>query len=716
MSVKFIENTNSNVLDIIARNYRASIDINKLIISVKNKSMDYDYALSGSVNYKLSNNPESGIINDVYSVVSSYTVNGSEVTIRTEPKNGIGLKKHISLSFLPEYFTYTLSVISSKDIAINDVNYGTYTDESGAEINSKSSFEEIFIWCPDRYQTTLPCNETVEIRLSTTRMPDEGFFRGDVGKYLAPAYIAAFKGSDTWMAITTMEIPSSRLGLHAFVTRESYKMNFSYTYNLTAKKEEILQFPKVGFFFSDVRDDLIRKYVDVLFESGLAKKPTEWVDWWQGPIYCNYADQVYHNTIMSGIMKDEPGSTQYCNEEFIEDKIKFLEEKKIPCKVVIFDFGWMDKLGDYNANTERFPDLRGFIDRLREKGIHVLLWFAPFFCESDSKMAIEHPDWFLKNRDGSICEYGWMKRKIYTPDFTNPEVRAYFREIVRKQLSSEPGCFNADGFKIDGYSFLPGTDYIFHDASWGMGDLFQYKADKLIFDLSKEFKPDALIENSIANPLFNDTQNILRLNDASSYDTDLYENRAWVGNLSGAAVADTDDWSAFKKMFVHSTLRKSVYGIPALYAIKYRGTGRMGGASGGYPVPVSDEDYARVSSILRVYTHSPIDATQERFVDPEMKIFWRKYTSGKLAGFYSAVSLAGNTVLAAYTEKSIRLAAIVDSQPVVPIPAGFTVKSVKEIHSDGSVTAPKYCSFEDNIVLFMKASTGTVDYYEIELG
>jgi hypothetical protein len=237
-----------------------------------------------------------------------------------------------------------------------------------------------------------------------------------------------------------------------------------------------------------------------------------------------------------------------------------------------------------------------------------------------------------------------------------------------------------------------------------------------VYDAVKAVKPDALVEQSFANPLFNDVQDVCRLDDASSYDTDLYENRAWVALLAGVAVPDTDDWSAFSKMFIHSTLRKAVYGIPTLYAVKYRGTGRMGGASGGYPVPIAADDYSRVSAILRVYQHAPIEPTQARFVDPENKIFWRKYITGKLAGFFAAAALAGNTVLATFTPEAIHLTAIVEAQPVVPLPPGAKVTAVKEIHLDGQVVEPRYTVLKDSVAVWMKPSMGGVDHYEIELG
>jgi hypothetical protein len=713
MGVEISERSRSIV--VTADRYSAVVDLSALTVQIKSGKLDYAFSLAGRLRYQRAASPAGDVLADAPCRLAVHTVTGNTVHLTAAADSASAIKKIITLEFLADYFTYMLAVEAPEDLLIQDVSYGMGVDAAGAEVKSRASFEEFFIWCPDRYQSMLPFNQTVELRLSTTRLPDEGFFRGDVGKYLVPPYIAALRGGKQWTGLATMEIPSSQLGLHAIITRENYSLNFRYSGNLTVGKTELRRFPKVGFFFSMQRDEVLTRYIASIYENKLAAKPATWADWWAGPMYCTYADQVYQHTINSGAMKDEPGASANCTEKFVTERFQILDDQRIPYSMVTLDYAWLDKLGDHLPHPDRFPDLRAFIERMHQKGKRVLLWFAPFFCEAESRLAIEHPDWMIKNRDGSLHSHVWMKKNIHTPDFTNPAVREYFTRLIRQLLGGGPAEFNADGFKIDGYSFLPDVNNTFHDPAWGTGDLFQYKAAKLVYDAVKAVKPNALVEQSFANPLFNDVQDVCRLDDASSYDTDLYENRAWVALLAGVAVPDTDDWSAFRKMFIHSTLRKAVYGIPTLYAVKYRGAGRMGGASGGYPVPIAADDYSRVSAILRVYQHAPIEPTQARFVDPENKIFWRKYTTGKLAGFYAAAALSGNTVLATFTPEAIHLTAIVGAQPVVPLPPGQKVKAVKEIRSNGQAVEPRYVVTKDSIVVWMKPSMGGVDHYEIVL-
>lgn len=718
MAVKINDNKETRQIEVVADEYTVAIDMSSLKVDVKSGEIDYEFLLGGNVNYRPAGDIDGDPIGDVSYKVAAYRSEGKSIKIDTAPDRSHTINKSITLDFAPDHFTYALTITPMVDIALQDVKYGGQVNEIGKECKSAATFDEFYIWCPDRYQSIIPFNQTTEIKLSTRRIPyeDGSFFRGDVGKYIAPPYIVALSTGERWTGLAVMDIPQSEFGEHLQVTRQDYVFDFRYANNKIVPAGKEMCLPQIGFFFADQRDDVLKKYVAAIFESGLAIKPKTWADWWAGPIYCSYADQVYHHIITSGIRKDESGATVYCNEDFLAERLQIMDDHTIPYCIIILDYGWLDRLGDYNPDIDHFADLRDYIDRMHEAGKHVLLWFAPFFCESESDLAKAHPNWMVKNLDGSINEHIWMKKRVFTPDFTNPAVRDHFKSMIHRLLSPDVGGLNADGFKIDGYSFLPGVDQIYYDPTWGTGDLLQFQASKFIYDVAKNTKPDALIENSIANPLFNNTQDLCRLNDASNYDTDLYENRAWVALLSGAAVPDTDDWSAFQKMFVHSTLRKAVYGIPAFYAIKYRGTGRMGGASGGYPVPISEEDYRRVSAILRVYMHAPVDPTQERFIDPDMKIFWRKYTTGELAGFYSATTLAGNTAIATYTPESVHLAAIIETQVAVPIPPGYTIKYVREIKSDGSRITPHYHMFEESVLLWMQASTTEVDHYEIEFG
>ncbi len=110
-----------------------------------------------------------------------------------------------------------------------------------------------------------------------------------------------------------------------------------------------------------------------------------------------------------------------------------------------------------------------------------------------------------------------------------------------------------------------------------------------------------------------------------------------------------------------------------------------------------------------------MEPSQERFIDSDLKVFWRKHTRGPLKGSLAAASLAGNTAIATFSEKKVMLAAITETQAVVPIPAGYRAAAVREVGASGEAREPRHCADGSDLVLWMKPSDGRVDHYEIDL-
>lgn len=90
-------------------------------------------------------------------------------------------------------------------------------------------------------------------------------------------------------------------------------------------------------------------------------------------------------------------------------------------------------IGDWlDTNADRFPDgLAPFASKISEAGMLAGLWLAPFVCERDSRVCIEHPDWLQRNETGEAPLAGSNWSGYYALDTLNPEVRAYVREVLR---------------------------------------------------------------------------------------------------------------------------------------------------------------------------------------------------------------------------------------------------------------------------------------------
>jgi hypothetical protein len=170
--------------------------------------------------------------------------------------------------------------------------------------------------------------------------------------------------------------------------------------------------------------------------------------------------------------------------------------------------------------------------------------------------------------------------------------------------------------------------------------------------------------------------------------------------------------------FVPGTLAKAAWGFPTLFALHYRGVqgseGPIAGAkslaAAGFPVRVAAEDYRRVSAILNVYLHAPADNTQTPHVDPRMHIASRTYDSGPLAGFYASRTFNFGHGLVTYKPDSAWLMSTADATATVPLPKGYSVKSVTEVGWEGHNQPIAFHQDRDNLELKVRDSSAVSRY------
>ena len=151
-----------------------------------------------------------------------------------------------------------------------------------------------------------------------------------------------------------------------------------------------------------------------------------------------------------------------------EQILKSLDEvKKLGFKWVTIDDGWQNADGDWEPSLEKFSggekDFIAFIDSIHAHGLKVRIWWVPFAAQdssysavhypnrmkeygmkTQSKVALEHPDWFLLDKEGNRIQVSWWNSYLLCPAL--PQVREYFDAFVKKAITK----WKIDGFKIDG--------------------------------------------------------------------------------------------------------------------------------------------------------------------------------------------------------------------------------------------------------------------------
>ncbi|MCX8014120.1 MAG: alpha-galactosidase, partial [Rectinema sp.] len=97
------------------------------------------------------------------------------------------------------------------------------------------------------------------------------------------------------------------------------------------------------------------------------------------------------------------------------------------------DDGWQQRVGDWEADTKKFPaGMRAMAERIRAKGLVPGIWLAPFLVMPDSCTAREHKGWILRNAEGEPVRAGWNPNwggDVWCLDLSLPEVRDYLHGL-----------------------------------------------------------------------------------------------------------------------------------------------------------------------------------------------------------------------------------------------------------------------------------------------
>jgi myogenesis-regulating glycosidase len=137
-------------------------------------------------------------------------------------------------------------------------------------------------------------------------------------------------------------------------------------------------------------------------------------------------------------------------------------ENKYPYGVLEIDDRWQSHYGDISFDPVRFPEPKGMIDQLHEKGFKVTAWVIPFLDPDSAAFAEGASKNFLVRRlDGSPYLVPWWQGRGGLLDVTNPSALAWFLARLRR-LQVQTGL---DGYKFDAGEacFLP-VDAVTHQT------------------------------------------------------------------------------------------------------------------------------------------------------------------------------------------------------------------------------------------------------------
>jgi alpha-galactosidase len=123
-----------------------------------------------------------------------------------------------------------------------------------------------------------------------------------------------------------------------------------------------------------------------------------------------------------------------------------IKKKGLPFTYFQIDDGYESKVGDWLLpSQEKFPlGMEEAAKKIEENGLIPGIWMAPFVAVKDSQTFLNHPDWFLKDKNGQYLYAGSNWGGAYCLDIYNKEVRAYLHEVFSSYMKMGYRLFKLD--------------------------------------------------------------------------------------------------------------------------------------------------------------------------------------------------------------------------------------------------------------------------------
>ncbi|WP_022943182.1 glycoside hydrolase family 36 protein [Psychromonas hadalis] len=140
------------------------------------------------------------------------------------------------------------------------------------------------------------------------------------------------------------------------------------------------------------------------------------------------------------------------SEENIHKNVDVMSGQLDELQWVLLDDGYQAYMGDWLVPSEHFSGgVKKVIADIKAKGKKPAIWMAPFIAQVESAVFKEHPEWFLRHKNGDLLKAeditygGWRCTPWYILDCSQPEVCAHLTHVVRTMRQE----WGIELFKLD---------------------------------------------------------------------------------------------------------------------------------------------------------------------------------------------------------------------------------------------------------------------------
>jgi hypothetical protein len=364
------------------------------------------------------------------------------------------------------------------------------------------------------------------------------------GIFAPPPLFLAFHLDKTWTGIGIGTKPGEYLFPALEYTGSRYAGASFYVDYLGYKAiDGDFASPELSLTFAYDPLDALSRYTARLDKAGFSTDATDHdARWHHLPVFCGWAEQ----TVESVPAGQAPN--QLATQANYENWIAVLEQRALPFGTIVIDDKWQKGYGTFEVDTQKWPDMKGFVAAQHAKGRHVILW-----------VPLAHAD----GLPGSLCLQ--VAGKCAGADVGKPEYEAWLRPRIRHLVQD----IGVDGFKED---WVDAPSIAGLPLSGGLAGIeFVRRFQWILYDETHKAKPDALVETQTVNALFRESSDVTRLNDiwyATRNVPGMMRLRARIAHISGWPVLDTDNASSTNlKEWWDYMQAQPLIGIPALYFV-----------------------------------------------------------------------------------------------------------------------------------------------------
>lgn len=241
-----------------------------------------------------------------------------------------------------------------------------------------------------------------------------GFRKLDGKEYESHSLIAV--GSDACLALYTRK--QDRFHFHGGIKGNKLRMGF----DTECVRRPSPELPTIYLRFGESFDEALHAAAGEIAGEMHARPVTRpafhWCSWYY----------LYHTLDQATL------------EEYMEG---FKTHKDVaPFTHIQIDAGYFPSCGDWLDDWHTFPKgLKAAADTIKAAGYEPGIWIGPFMVGDNSRLFHEHPDWMLKNRDGSYVRpwiqynepkpWGYRDSDYFVLDTSHPDAMEYLRTVFK---------------------------------------------------------------------------------------------------------------------------------------------------------------------------------------------------------------------------------------------------------------------------------------------